>query len=57
MKVPEYKIDVAKVGFIYRGAKKSNSLTITIWEVKKAKVFKDSVFKWVKGNMSIRPNR
>ena len=58
IKVPRYhQFDISRAGFIYRGANLFNSLTRSIREEKKTKVFKESVKKWVKGNIGMRHDR
>ena len=56
IKVAEYKLDVSSVGFVHQGAKLFTSLTRIIKEERKTKVFKESMYKWVKEHVSIRPN-
>ena len=57
LRVPQYNLEVSRAGFIYRGVNLFNTLTLSIMEEKKTKVFKASVKKWVKENIGIRPNR
>ena len=54
--MPQYHLDISRAGFIYRGANLFKSLTRSIREEKKTKVFKGSVKEWVKVNIGIRPN-
>ena len=49
-------LEVLRPCFIYRGANLFNSLTLSIREKYKTKVFKARVKKWVKENFGIKPN-
>ena len=53
-RVPQYKLEVSRVSFIYRGANLFNFLTLSIREEKKTSVFRASVKKWVKENIGIK---
>ena len=48
-------MEVSRAGFIHRGANLFDSLTLSIREEKKTKVFKASVKKWVKENKGFNP--
>ena len=53
IKAPEYNLNVSRAGYLYREV----NLTRSIIEEKKTKVFKESMRKWVKVNIGVRPNR
>ena len=50
-------LEISRAGFIYHGANLFNYLKLSTREEKKTKVFKESVKKWVKENILVRPNR
>ena len=53
--VPGYKLNIAREGFIYRGATIFNKLDVTIRTESKLSKFKLGVKKWVKKNIPIKP--
>ena len=53
--VPGYKLNIAREGFIYRGATIFNKLDVNIRTESKLSKFKLEVRKWVKKNIPIKP--
>ena len=53
--IPGYKLNIAREGFIYRGATIFNKLDVNIRTEAKLSKFKLEVKKWVKKNIPIKP--
>ena len=53
--IPNYKLDVSRAGFIYRGSKLFNSLPRELREEESIGKFKIQVKDWVKQSIPIRP--
>ena len=54
---PGYKRNIAREGFIYRGATIFNKLDESLRKEPKLQKFKDCAKEWVKSHISIRPKQ
>ena len=54
---PKYKLNLAREGFIYRGAAIFNKLGEGLRKEPKLQKFKDDLKDWIKMNISIRPKQ
>ena len=55
LRIPDYSLDLARAGFVYRGAKLFNMLPRAMREERKKGLFKSGIRKWIAANVSIRP--
>ena len=53
--VPNYKLNISRGSFCYRGAKFWNQLPLQLRECKKYEKFKPDLKRWVISNIPIRP--
>ena len=52
---PRYRLNIAREGFVFRGATIFNKLDVNLRKETKLSIFKEGVRKWVKQNISIKP--
>ena len=52
---PRYRLNIAREGFVFRGATIFNKLDVNLRKETKLSIFKEGVRKWVKKNISIKP--
>ena len=55
VKLPGYTLNIAREGFIYRGASLFNKLDVSLRKEPKLEKFKVGVKEWVKQNVTIKP--
>ena len=55
LKLPRYKLNIAREGFIYRGAYIYNKLDESLRSEHKLEKFKTGVREWIKTNINIKP--
>ena len=55
IKIPHYKLELSKSGFIFRGATLFNSLPFSVRTEQRLNPFKTAAKKWIVDNIMIRP--